>query len=62
MGRMNNQASMGPRFLGRGNINQEINLSVGVAASMGPRFLGRGNSSLLTMREMLSKLQWGRAF
>ena len=35
--------SMGPRFLGRGNITEAVAAMKEVEPSMGPRFLGRGN-------------------
>ena len=36
-------ASMGPRFLGRGNFSEAAAVPEIASASMGPRFLGRGN-------------------
>ena len=38
-------ASMGPRFLGRGNSWTMLHAFATINASMGPRFLGRGNKS-----------------
>ena len=38
------EASMGPRFISRGNLDKIVERAGESFASMGPRFISRGNS------------------
>ena len=55
------QASMGPRPCGRGNVETFAGIGRGNAASMGPRPCGRGNvAARIAHPTAYSRLQWGR--
>ena len=53
-------ASMGPRFINRGEKRDMATYYQREAASMGPRFINRGEFVGVTATEDDDGLQWGR--
>ena len=60
---LRHQASMGPRFCKRGNVENQATVQAQVLASMGPRFCKRGNQHEEDLEDLgEAALQWGHAF